>query len=145
MPYITRNDILTKISNTDLDAFTDDNGDGVADTGVLDLVIGIASNAADAYVASIYQTPFTSYVPSKIKDASLIFCCEMLYQRRLAPTEQNIFKSQADLWREVLRTIGTGNVPLDANVARLVTPGFGITYESRLSVDSLTGNPLSLM
>ena len=144
MPYITRNDILTKISNSDLDQFTDDNGDGVADQGVLDLVISIASNAADVYVASIYQTPFTGYIPSKIKDAALIFAVEMMYQRRLAPEEKNIFKPQADLWREVLRTIGTGQVPLDANVPRLVTPGFAITYDSRLSVDP-DGNPVSLM
>ena len=104
----------------------------------------MASNAADAYVASIYQTPFTGYIPSKIKDAALIFAVEMMYQRRLAPEEKNIFKPQADLWREVLRTIGTGQVPLDANVPRLVTPGFAITYDSRLSVDP-DGNPVSLM
>jgi phage gp36-like protein len=145
MPYITRDDILTKISNSELDQFTDDDGDGVADPGVLDMVIGIASNAADAYVASIYATPFTTYVPSKIKDATLIFACEMLFQRRLAPKEQNTFKPQADLWREVLRTIGTGAVPLDANVQRLVTPGFGIVYDSLLSVDPITGNPVTLM
>jgi len=145
MAYCTRNDILTKISNSDLDRFTDDNGDGIADPGVLDLIIGIASNASDAYVASIYATPFTTYIPSKIKDATIIFACEMLYQRRLAPEEKNIFKPQADLWREILKTIGTGQVPLDANVSRLVTPGFAITYESRLSVDPRNGNPVSLM
>jgi phage gp36-like protein len=144
MAYITRNDILTKISNSQLDQFTDDDGNGIPDSGVLDLVIDIASNAADAYVASIYETPFTDYVPAKIKDAALIFCVEMLYQRRLAPEERNIFKSQADLWREILTKIGTGQMPLDSNVSRKVTPGFGIIYDSVLSVDR-NGNPISLM
>ena len=144
MAYITRSDILTKISNSQLDQFTDDDGDGLPDTGVLDLVIDIASNAADSYVASIYETPFTGYVPAKIKDACLIFAVEMLYQRRLAPEERNIFKSQADLWRELLSNIGSGKVPLDANVSRKITPGFGIIYDSVLSVDT-RGNPISLM
>lgn len=128
---------MTKISNTQLDAFTDDDGDGVADPGVLDLVIGIASNAADAYVASIYQTPFVGYIPSKIKDSTLIFACEMLYQRRLAPEEKNIFKPQADLWRQVLQTIGAGQQPLDANVSRKITPGFAIVQDSVLTVDPI--------
>lgn len=145
MAYVTRDEVLTKISNSDLDAFTDDNGDGTPDPGVLDNVISVASNAADSYVASIYTTPFVGYIPAKIHDAALIFTVEMLYQRRLAPEEKNIFKPQADLWRKILTDIGTGLVPLDANVTRTVTPGFGILDQSRLSVDPVTGFTISLM
>ena len=144
LPYVTRNEVLSKISNSDFVPFLDDNGDGIEDPGLLDNIIAVASNAADAFVASIYKTPFTEYVPAKIHDAALVFTVEMLYQRRLAPTEQNIFKPQADMWREILKSIGTGQIPLDANVTRVVTPGFAITYESRLSVDT-DGNPVSLM
>lgn len=144
MPYCNRNDILTKISDSEFIQFLDDNGDGIEDSGLLDIIIGIASNAADAYVASIYETPFTSYIPAMIKDATIIFVCEMLFQRRLVPDEKNQFFAQANLYRTLLTRVGSGQQPLDANIPRKVTPGFGITYESRLSIDT-DGNPVSLM
>ena len=38
-----------------------------------------------------------------------------------------MFKSQADMWRDRLQKIGSGQLPLDATFARQVSP---VTYKS---------------
>jgi len=133
MAYVNNSDVLTLISGFELTGFTDDAQSGQINQGVLDTIMQMASDAADAFVASIYSTPFTSYVPKKIKDAALIFTCEALYARRLSPDEKNPFKTRADLYRQQLTTIGSGTVPLDANVARAFQPGVAITLNSRVT------------
>lgn len=135
MAYINNQDITSIISGFELPGFTDDGQTGQLNQGVLDIVFEAASNAADAYVASIYTTPFTTYVPAKIKDATLVFAAEMLYQRRLSPDEKNPFKARADFYRKLLEQIGAGEIPLDVNVPRAFQPGVAIISNSRANPD----------
>lgn len=129
--YITRNDLLSLISDSQLDNFTDDLADGSETSSNLDTVMEMASREADSYVASIYTTPF-SPVPTKIKTATIIFACEALYARRLTPEEHNPFKARADLWRDLLTEIGAGKQPLDKSFGRAFLPGAAITQQSVL-------------
>lgn len=144
MKYVTQQEVLTLISGTDIIPFTDDNGDGIQDTGLMDSIIEVCSHMADSYVASIYQTPFPYPIPVAIKTATLYFVAESLQSRRLVPEEKNMFTPTANLWRKLLTDVGAGKQPLDANFEREFSPGFGILYDSRLSVDT-NGTPISLM
>lgn len=144
MAYFTRDEAITRIPGNDFTPFLDDNGDGIEDPGLYDTIVSVASNAADSLVSAIYATPFPT-PPPKIKEAALIFFCEICYQRRNTPEEKNFFKPQADMWRQLLAQIGSGKIPLDANVRRQFVPGAAITNDTILSVDPITGNPISLM
>lgn len=132
--YITRDDVLTLISNSELDQFTNDSADGSDTTSNLDIVITDCSNQVDAYLAAIYVTPFNAPYPSKAKEACLVFTCEALYARRLTPDEKNPFKSRADMWRRLLESIGAGNQPLDVNIPRAFPPGgFTLVVPNRVN------------
>ena len=121
--YITRDDVLTLISNSELDQFTNDSSDGSDTASTLTIVITDCSNQVDAYLAAIYTTPFTAPYPAKAKEACLVFTCEALYARRLTPDEKNPFKTRADMWRRLLESIGSGEQPLDVSIPRAFQPG----------------------
>ena len=60
----------------------------------------------------------SSFVPAKIREASLVLICHSLYQRRLAADEKNIFYPQAKYWREFFTAIGEGEKQLDGTYKR---------------------------
>jgi hypothetical protein len=65
-----------------------------------------------------------SFVPAKIREATLILICHSFYQRRLAPDEKNPFESLAKIWRERLAAIGNGNdEQLDGTYKRFYSAG----------------------
>lgn len=127
MAYCSYPDIVNYIDAVNLQAIVDDYGQGVGNTGpaisssLLVNVCQLASNACDAHVASIYATPFAT-PPALIKQASIIFACEILYKRRMTPGEKNPFTSEADVWRDRLMKIGAGDLPLDQAFNRTVPP-----------------------
>ena len=55
----------------------------------------------------------SSFVPAKIREAALVLICHSLYQRRLAPNENNLFAPQAKYWRNFFEAIGEGEKQLD--------------------------------
>lgn len=128
--YITQADLQTLISNTELIGFLDDRRTGLLDMTLLNSIISTCSTMVDGYLASIYTTPFPAPYPAKVRTATLYFTSEALYARRLTPEEKNPFKQVADMWRTILTEIGSGQVPLDANFPRAVTPGFSINTPS---------------
>ena len=60
----------------------------------------------------------SSFVPAKVREASLVLICHSLYQRRLAANENNIFSQQAKYWRTFLMEIGEGEKQLDGTYKR---------------------------
>lgn len=64
MPYLTQSEIQVAIPAPHLIDALDDDADGVADAALLDTIIASASNAVDAYLASIYTVPFGATVSS---------------------------------------------------------------------------------
>lgn len=123
MAYISATDLQAYISATQMVQFLDDDGDGVADGGLLDNIIATCSSVADAALAPIYTVPFV-VVPAAVKSATVFYVCEALYDRRLTPTEINPFRSRAEEWRNVLKLIGSGKLDLDAAASRSISPVF---------------------
>lgn len=116
MSYTTQQRIATAIPAPHLVDALDDNQDGLADDGLLDEIIASASQAVDALLAGAYTVPFApGSVPPVAAEASFIFACERIYDRRQA-TDKNPFRDQADKWRDRLEKIGNGDLPLDSTV-----------------------------
>jgi hypothetical protein len=102
---------------------------------ILNQIITNASQQCDALVASIYNVPFTGYVPQKIYTASIFFTLYALQSRRKIPDEKNQFKADADYWRVTLIDIGKGNQPLDANIKRAFTPIVSQVSHTRINTN----------
>lgn len=67
-----------------------------------------------------------SFVPAKVREASLILICHSFYQRRLAPDEKNIFETLAKMWRDKLTSIGNDSgegEQLDGTYKRFYSSG----------------------
>jgi hypothetical protein len=132
MPYVTQAQIQTAIPAPHLNDALDDDRDGLADAGLLDLVIAKASQAVDAALSGIFDVPFTDPAPAAVAEAAFIFSCELVYDRRQI-VEKNPFKDRADDWRGRLEKIGKGDLPLDATLERNFSPGAAVT--ENVSVD----------
>ena len=126
MAYTNQSKIETLIPPQHLNDALDDDRDGTADAGLLDTLIATAANAVDAYLAGLFTVPFST-PPAVVQEAALIFTCEAIYARRLAPDEKNPFTPRANVWRERLQQIGNGKLPLDAATEKAFTPGAVIT------------------
>jgi len=122
MPYTTQNEIQTAIPANFLNDALDDDGDGNADAGLLDIIIAKASQAVDSFLAGIFTTPFPDPAPAKVREAAFVFTCELIYKRRPAG-EKNPWTSQANALREELTKIGKREQPFDAGQVKAVVPG----------------------
>jgi phage gp36-like protein len=111
MPYITQSDIEVLVPAPMLIDALDDSKSGALDETLLASLIAAADSQVDSYLCGLFTVPFTT-VPAVAKEASLVFACESLYKRRLAPDEKNPFADRARIWRERLQMIGNGELPL---------------------------------
>jgi len=111
--YVTQAQVETNIPPDYLRQACDDDGDGVADAGVLAAILEQASKDADAPLAAQYDTPF-AVVPALVAKAARVFACELVYARRGAHGDANPWTKQADALRTQLERIGQGKEPLDA-------------------------------
>jgi phage gp36-like protein len=128
MAYLTQAQIETLIAPAHLNDALDDDGDGQPDTGLLAAIIAQADSAVDGYLAGLFTVPFVT-VPAIVAQASLIFAAEMIYARRISPSEKNPFTPRADAWRDRLQLIGSGKLPLDAAVVKPNPPGASVTED----------------
>ena len=129
MAYITRNQVLTVISANQLTAFLDDDRDGLEDEGLFAATVAAASLPIDGAMAAIYSVPFGDPPPPKASAMCLVFFCEMLYDKRLTPTEKNPFRTRADAFRKELQSIREEGTGFDKNLDRAFTPGFALTAD----------------
>jgi phage gp36-like protein len=110
MSYTTIESIKSHIPVELLIQALDDDGDKVADAGLLEQIVADASTAVDALLGGSFETPFTD-PPAAVRDAASIFACELIYERR--PTgAKNPFTARADQWRAGLRKIAAGETAL---------------------------------
>lgn len=135
MAYIGLSDVTNILDSVNLAGMTNDYGSngGAINMTVFNNICQMASDNADALVSSIYPVPFNNPPPQKIRNASLIFAAEMLYQRRLTPEDKNPMKHQADFWRETLKQINLGQLSLDESYNRGFSPIISKTYQSRVN------------
>jgi phage gp36-like protein len=126
MDYTSQAAILAKFSLQALIAATDDSGTGNVDNGILETIIQDAGYTIDGFLEATYSLPLST-IPEKVSHAALIFCCESLYQRRLAPEEKNIFSQEANQLRRWLEKISTGEISLSFTIPKALPPVVGIT------------------
>jgi hypothetical protein len=135
--YTTQAAVQGLIAQPDLYAALDDDGTQINVIPQLNQIIADASNDIDARLANIYQTPFVGTPPAKVSAACLIFVCERIFERRLAPEEKNPWTMQGDMWRKELTMISNDEIALDVNFSRAYAPG-AVTLEA-LSSDCFSG------
>lgn len=138
MLYITMADITGMIPVKFLTEAFDDDGDGLADQDVIGTVFDTACRAVDSILEGRYgaQIPFQNPIPAVIIQASKVFACELLYQRRGKSAEDNPFTKQANQYRDpqsgILTKIAAGEMPLTPNLQRSKPSATAITQPSAL-------------
>jgi phage gp36-like protein len=133
MAYITITDLQASIDSVNLNAMTADYGDINSSNAstLLTNICQLASDKADSLVSSIYSVPFNP-CPPKIRMAAIAFATEMLYQRRLTPTDHNPAKDEGDYWRQILKMINLGQLSLDDSFRRVVPPVTCVKEKNRI-------------
>lgn len=127
--YTTQANLNGFISGQNLINLTDDGGTGQVDQNVLSATIGICSNTVDAMLSATYSVPFTGVVPTLVGQATTIFTCEALFDRRLVPGEANPFRTRADGFRKQLEWIAQNRGGLDSGTLAAVPVGIvQVTY-----------------
>lgn len=137
MPYVTREQLETEIPPQHLADAVDDDAEGGADTDRLDTILQRASDAVDAFLSSIYPTPFADPAPAACREAAFCFAGETIYARRGISSDDNPFTKRANDWRSKLTLMGKGEQPLDANIPKAFTPGAAITEPTQVNDTTL--------
>jgi len=106
--------------------FSDENGSTVQAKTIdgIPLIIDGGTNYSVGQL--LVLTGGQSFVPAKIREASLILICHSFYQRRISPDEKNLFDSLAKMWREKLTSIGNDSgegEQLDGTYKRFYSSG----------------------
>ncbi len=117
MPYLMLSDLSGMIPGQFLIEALDDDGDGAADSAVVDQVLADAGAEVDGKVGGRYKTPFTMPYPAKVVLAAKFFAIRALYTRR-GKADANPYKKQADDMDTELAAIAKGDAPLDPNISR---------------------------
>ena len=134
MSYITQALIEAQIPAPSLLEACDDtkSGDWTAETvATLAAIIAGADAQVDSFLSGLYTVPLSPVAPVA-KEASLIFACETIYKRRLAPDEKNPFTERARIWRERLQKIGDGEMPLSTATGSASNIGAAILIDVSL-------------
>ncbi len=119
MTYISNADIQTRLGNTTYVQLADDNGDGVADTAVVDEARVAAEGELDSYLAVRHAVPVdvTAHpdLAGVLKSAALDLAEYRLRLRR--PPLSDDARRRRDQTVDWLRLIATGMVTLPALTA----------------------------
>lgn len=109
MPYCTKADILTEISEEELIGLTDDEGAGIVDDARVTAAIAKADGIIDSYCGQVIDVPFMT-VSAVVKQHSMTIAIYYLYSRRSAIPE-----TRKDNYKETiahLKDISTGKASL---------------------------------
>ncbi len=134
--YITQQQVEDEFSAPRLLNALDDDGDGNPDDGLLDRIIAAAQLAVDGFLAGRYITPL-SPVPQFAQEATLIFVCEKIYERRRQGTdEKNPYTTRANDFRQELKDIADRKKSLDARERPAFVPGAIISRKSKINAST---------
>jgi hypothetical protein len=122
MPYVVQSDLAADIPPDFLLQALDDDGDGVQDAGLWDLIAQQVSDAIDGQIGVRYLVPlapniglypYTYGFPPIVANAARVLASEKLYGRRAVAGQANPWTSRANLIRGMLDKIAAGSMPLD--------------------------------
>ena len=138
MAYITQQVLQDEIGGlAKLTEALDDTGSGVLDPALVGRILQRASDAVDAFLSGRYIVPL-SPVPKLAVEASTIFACEIIFnRRRQGLDEKNPYSKSADTFRAELKDIADRKKSLDAQERPAFMPGAIISRESKTQGSSL--------
>ena len=142
MSYVNDSDLVGLIPPDFLTQALDDNGDGVADDGLLDLIIAQASEEIDGYIGRRYPLPLLTPYPEVITSSAKALAAEALYKRRGIEDQKNPWSAKARSIRMLLQSIAQGTTPLSHTLNRqdpsasIVTEPMGTTVNRRYARNS---------
>ena len=118
MSYTTRAAVEALIPRPLLLRALDDNGDGAEDTGLFDNLSDSADDQVNGMISTRYALPLdpTIPIPDIITQSALYFLLESIYQRNGIAAGGNPWSQQAMQFREQLKRIGRGEIPLTVEV-----------------------------
>lgn len=114
MPYITRDDIINSIGESDFVLLADRDNDGVADTAVVDRAIAAAESEVSSYVGQRYALPLEETPPI------LIDVTVAMAVYRLADTPDIMTEHRRQKYEDArgwLTKLAQGTVRLDVPLA----------------------------
>lgn len=116
MSYITQADLLALVQEDMLANGLNDANSGVADPALFASIYAAAELEIHGFLEARFPVPFTTNVPSLVKNAALVFCAEAVFARRGISTDNNPFAKRASALRARLESIqkGTDRLMLDA-------------------------------
>lgn len=130
MAYTTQAKIEAKLPPQFLTQALDDDGDGSADSGLLDQIISVCSEEIDGILGQRFDVPFTT-VPSIVASAALTLCLYTLYVRRGLSGDQNPFEKPWMAMEEKLQKIARGDLPLEYSTPEGTAPAKIITEDAK--------------
>jgi phage gp36-like protein len=133
--YLSEADLTPHLPPQFLLQALDDDGDGSADSGVLNSILTASSDEVDSLLGSRYPVPFSAPLPALVKTAARVFALETLYRRRGFSGDQNPWETRAKDLRDRLNRIGQGKEPLGPEHERKL-PSVSVISEDALTHDS---------
>lgn len=127
MAYVTNADVIERMGTSTAVQLADDNGDGTADTGVLDEARLSAEAEVNSFLARRYQTPIDLIVHPELVDMLAGITLDLVEDRlrsRRPPVSEDVVRraESTRLWLERLAD-GTVELPSISSVASGSTRG----------------------
>lgn len=136
--YCQYSDLVVLVDAPNLSAMSNDyDGNAPVNMNVINAICQQASNKVDSLISSIYTPFINTPVPSKVKEASIIFALEILWARRLIPGEHNPWREQSKMWMDLLTKINAGELDLDAQFLRAFKPVIFSATPSRIAFSNI--------
>lgn len=137
MDYATRSDLEKQLAPAEVVQLADDDGDGVADAGVIERALADAEAEINAYLGTRYRLPLAT-VPELIRRLTVDLALWHLYRRRDLATEAR--SKQHDDAVALLKRLADGTVTLGLAPSQQETPPPSIVSGDRVFTrDSLRG------
>jgi len=115
----------------------DDTGSGLLDPNLITRILQRASDTVDSFLSGRYLVPL-SPVPKLAVEASTIFACEIIFNRRRQALEQvNPYSARAKEFVAMLKAISDRKQSLDATERPAFQPGAVIHRPSAMEGSSL--------
>jgi len=145
MAYITNSDIAQRLGATTLVQLADDDGDGVADTGVVDEARAAAEGELDSYLARRYRLPLDlAGDPERANLLASVALDLASYRLRLRrPPVSEDARADFDKTISWLEAVAAGRIHLPSDAALPSTNVQGIVADSLGESKLLSHNELS--
>ncbi|WP_157831920.1 gp436 family protein [Thalassospira marina] len=120
MPYVSATDLGNRIGADQLTRLADRDGDGVADTGVIEAAIAEADGVIDGYLTGRYELPLSN--PPALLTS--IACDLILYALHPWGAPEEVRNRRNDAIK-MLQSIADGKVVLDGRIPSDDEPQWG--------------------